>query len=246
MKKTIYYASILLSLGVLAGCGQTKGASVHQLTKEEQALVWQEEREKTFGYYDYKALPDEQEMTTLMETKFGLSLPKSYAIFQQLLADTPYFQQQQVLGHAYELIASGEQLLVHTQTQFGGEQTQVTADVSLTYKVNPTDQRAYLAEQTLVIHDETPAETIQLYDSLPELCKGVAQPLTFGDVNDEVTAFQKEHGAVEPELAQQALSVTDNTAAMKEKKGLQKSIQVFYDANGVLREVYVSLMDLTE
>ena len=248
MKKSIVS---LLGFGViialLSGC-QTKAAdSTTTLPKDDQALVWQAEREKPFGYYDYKELADEKELTTLLTDKFELSLPKSYSVFQEKRSQLAFFQQQKEQGRAYEIISSGGQVLVHTQIQYGSEeQLAVTADVSLTYKFSAEEKQAYLYEQTLMITDVSATPGSQLYDQLEAICEVVAEPLGFNEIETAVQTFKSKQNGTDSTLAKQIFSITDNTAEMKKEKGLQKSIQVYYDSDGVLRTVYIDLTDLTK
>lgn len=248
MKKSSMYLMILgLSLALLSGC-QTKAADTPPtLAKADQALVWQAEREKPFGYYDYKELADEKELTTLLTDKFELSLPKSYQTFQTLISQAAYFQGMEKQGQAYEIISSGEQVIVHTQTQYGtAEQVDVTADLTLTYKFSAEEKQAYLYQQTIVLNDGTAGQMSQFYDSLEEICTTVAKPLGFGEVEGAVQTFKNKHAGADKALVKQTLSITDNTAEMKKEKGLQKSIQVYYDTDGVLRTVFIDLIDLTK
>ena len=245
MKKYWVTVGLVMSLLGLIGCSKpTKDVS--PLSKKEQALMWQEEREKPFGFYDYKELKDEKEAQKLLTEKFKVAVPKSAALFQEALHQSPYFQKQTALGAVYEVIASDTQLLFHQRQQYGANDTvDVVVDSTFTYQMDPEKKQVYLDKQTLLIQDVTPEGSALLYDVFPPMGASLAKSMDFLSIDQAFDTFKKDYQAVDTRKTQEGIPILSNSKEAQ-KKGLGKSIQVLYDAEGHLREGYVNLSTLVE
>lgn len=245
MNKYCRYIGVLIGFFLLAGCTALQ-AEQSLFTEAEEQVIWHGERTGTFGNYDYTNLANEAEAQEILTEKFNLSLPKNYETLKIQLASTAYLSSEQLLGEACEVIVSDQQVNYHVQQQYGEESVEVVVEFSLTYTIEEESKRVILADQTLLLQDVSSSGTAGLYEAITELVPLIGKNLSFDSEDKVWETFMDKYQEVDDTLAQQTVVIQENVEEAKENKGLQKSIQVYYDATGQLREIYFNLTDLSE
>lgn len=236
----------MVSSCILFAACTTQTNHLAQLPAADQALAWHGEREKNFGFYDYLNVASAQEAEDLLNEKFQVEVTDFWAQSLELLAETAFLQAYPQQQTTYHVVASEKRLSYQTVLEYGiNDQLQAKAQILLVYTLDAEQQWVKLEEQTLLLETaaEEGKETTAFYEALPELSKGAAEFIDLPDVEASLETFLADYSAKEEQMNQVSVPIASNQEA---STALHRSIQVYYDALGVLREFYVNVYDATE
>ncbi|WP_207696407.1 hypothetical protein DOK67_0000783 [Enterococcus sp. DIV0212c] len=242
MKKVVIVLAI--SLLAIIGC-TTKKDDPALVSKTDKQYIVHTERTKGFGNYDYPNLK-KAEAEKLLTEKFQLELPTLYNKIQPIIEKELEGNDIKAAEPLFQLYVQPTQVVFTKITSYEKKnQPYIDTKIEFKYFFDDGKKIAKLNNQTVMLINQTD-ESNTLTEKLPLFVTDVGKMVNLGGLEQGLSNYDTKVQESKNFIVQQAISIADNSDEAKKEKGLLKSIQVSYDEQGVLRELYGNIADITE
>lgn len=235
---------LAMSLFAIVGCS-TKEYLTASLSKTDKSLVWHHERTKGFGNYDYPTLK-KAEAEKLLKDKFQLEIPTLYNEIQPIIEKKLVENGAKETSPIYQMYVQPTQVVFTKIIPFEkNNQPYIDAKIELKYFFDDGNKLVKLNNQTIMLINKT-NQSSTLEDEVPAFANKVGEKIDLGALEQGLSNYESKVQESKGLIKLQTITISDNSKEAKKEKGLLKSIQVAYDEQGVLRELYGNLIDITE
>ncbi|MGG5341931.1 hypothetical protein [Enterococcus sp. AZ192] len=235
---------LLGCLALLVGCKKEEAVT---LSKEDQAMVWQESQEKTFGKFDYLDV-SEKEAQEIMKEKFEIALPKMYTSSLPILEETLQTNENTKEDPVYSVVAAGDSLTmkgVYSYRNKPDGKYYSYAIVELIYQYDKQKKIAWLNSQSIMIYNYP--EDGKIYLNEPEEALEKLSALTKVDkLEDKMTTFKKQIDMPAEELQGQEIPLENSLKQAEKDKEVARNLGMTFGDNGTLSAIRVFVKDYTE
>ncbi|MCA5011843.1 MULTISPECIES: hypothetical protein [unclassified Enterococcus] len=242
-KNYLFILALFICLLLAAGCsGKNNAAEV-----EHQQLIWQKQREKPFGTFDYPEI-SEDEALDLLKNKFEVKVPEIIPQTKKLFDEKIITTNLEAKKVEYSLYASGNDLLVRGYYPvYKGEELIVFALIDLKYSFDKEQKEVRLASQSLALSNYGKEEAYPK-DNFNELLLEVAQNIDISkDTADlAIQNFEKDYKEVDKRPASKTVVVYGNDEEAEEKKLVSQTLRVGFNDKREFREIHAAIIDYTE
>ncbi|WP_430603141.1 hypothetical protein IGJ02_000497 [Enterococcus sp. DIV0724b] len=242
-RKQLLRVVILITLLGIVGC--KKAERYAQFSNEDQAMSWSEEREKTFGDYDYTKIKTEKDAFDILQDKYKVLIPTYYKEMNKTLSNNLTSKTVQLKGTNYAIFARNKELDFQAVSSFyRGNELQAFSEINLKYVYSLEKKEAYLKSQTVSIKI-APVKGKLPNNNETELIEAIGKNMKMSDkqISEGIAGYEKQVKESNERLTSDYTPVVSNSNDFNKSKEFLKEIAVGHDQEGTLREIYAEISD---
>ena len=238
----ILIGGLLLCLG-LTGCQSTPDKKVDStLATEDQAVVWEQDREKAFGSYDYLSI-EEKEAKELLEEKFGLALPALYAGAEKIF-DEQLGEGTKKEAPISDLVVAGEKLTLTTifPYQWAEEQYYAYGKTEFTYVWDEQTRQVRLKYQEADLAHYDTDEELHIKDPLAAVT-ALGKLMEISELEDKAEVFKTSYEEAVGQMTNESVYFEQTISQSLTNHTVGRNLSVEFGSKGSIVNILAFVAD---
>jgi len=244
MKRKIVLLFILVLL--FSGCSKGKSETkAKPLSNEDISLITSVKQKGALSQMNLPNLTEEEAKNTL-EDKYSLEMNAFLTKAMTSVDDLVKAEKIQDKDRNYTILAEENKLTIYAAQYYDlkGNGQILLGQAEATYKYDKLSQKIHSLKQSILINC-TSFESNE-GKRLEVLVKNLAEAMVLTESDQVMKQFSVEIKKSADELSKKVISIYDDSKEAEKKAGIGRLINLSFDREGRLEEVYAQVMDYSD